>query len=88
MMHSKASKSFWACFQGLSNELQKSAAKQYRLWLRDPKHPSVQFKRVQNFWSARITDNYRALGIEDDDTVIWFWIGNHSQYEKLIKRKR
>jgi len=53
-----------------------------------PNHSSVKFKRVQNYLSARITDNYRALGIMDEDTVIWFWIGNHSEYERLIKRKR
>jgi hypothetical protein len=87
-MHSRASGSFWACFQELSEEIQRSTTKQYRLWLRDVKHPSVQFKRVQNYWSARITDNYRALGIADGDTVVWFWIGNHSEYERLIKRKR
>jgi hypothetical protein len=87
-MQSRASGSFWTCLEGLNEEIQRSALKQYRLWLRDPNHPSVKFKRVQNYWSARITDNYRALGIMDGDTVIWFWIGNHSEYERLIKRKR
>lgn len=71
-MHSSASSSFWACFHELTDEIQRISIKQYRLWLRDPKHPSVQFKRVQGYWSARITDNYRALGILEGDTVIWF----------------
>jgi len=55
--------------------------------LDDPRHASVQFKKVQDYWSARITDHYRALGIMDGDTVIWFWIGPHGEYAKLIRRK-
>ena len=67
--------------------LQKTAVKQYRLWLNDPSHPSLQFKKVQNFWSCRITDSYRALAVIDGDTAVWFWIGSHPEYELLIRRK-
>jgi hypothetical protein len=42
------------------------------------------FKKVQTFWSARITDDYRALGVLEGDTVIWFWIGTHEEYERLM----
>jgi hypothetical protein len=27
---------------------------------------------------------YRALAIEADDTYLWFWIGSHADYDRLI----
>jgi len=59
--------------------------KQYRLWLQDPHHPSLQFKKVAGYWAAGVTDDHRALGILDGDTVIWFWIGTHDEYERLLR---
>ncbi len=67
--------------------IQKTALKQYRLWLNDPSHPSLQFKKVQNFWSCRVTDSYRDLAVVEGDTEVWFWIGSHPEYELLIRRK-
>src|SRR4051812_7986468 len=61
-MKSKAASSFWKSYDLLPSEIQKTAVKQYRLWLRDHRHSSVQFKKVQEYWSARVTDHYRALG--------------------------
>lgn len=86
-MKSKAVSSFWKEFHTLPKEIQRIAVKQHRLWLQDPKHASLQFKKVQSYWSARVTDHYRALGIMEGDTVIWFWIGSHGVYERLIRRK-
>jgi len=34
--------------------------------------------------SARVGSGYRALGLDEGDTVQWFWIGTHAQYDKLI----
>jgi hypothetical protein len=28
---------------------------------------------------------YRALGLLKGDTVTWFWIGTHDEYERLLK---
>jgi hypothetical protein len=86
-MKSRASSKFWANYGRLPAEIRRSAVKQYRLWLQNPRHPSLQFKKVNAFWSARITDDYRALGVMDGDDVIWFWIGTHEEYERLIKRR-
>ncbi|MEM9281126.1 MAG: hypothetical protein AAGA96_04815 [Verrucomicrobiota bacterium] len=83
-MKSKAVPSFWDGFERLPKKVQDSARKQYELWLSDPFHPSVRFKRVGKFWSARVTGSYRALGVLDDDTVIWFFIGTHDEYERLL----
>ncbi|MGH9610150.1 MAG: hypothetical protein ACRD34_10805, partial [Bryobacteraceae bacterium] len=51
---------------------------------RDPKHPSLHFKKVRRFWSVRIGLHYRALAIEREDTIVWFWIGSHASYTRLI----
>ena len=61
------------------------AAKNYRLWHDNPRHPSLKFKLVGNeVWSVRIGRNYRALGHLEDDTISWLWIGHHSEYDRLI----
>ncbi len=84
-MKSRATSRFWSHHGRLPEDIRRAALKQYRLWLQNPRHPSLQFKKVQAFWSARITDDYRALGVLEADTVIWFWIGTHEEYERLIK---
>jgi hypothetical protein len=48
-MKSRAATSFWKNYHRLPEEIQKVAVKQYRLWLRDPRHTSLQFKKVQDY---------------------------------------
>lgn len=86
-MKSRAVASFWADYDRLPGEVRKIADKQYRLWLNNPSHPSIQFKKVGRYWSGRITDDYRAVGVMDGDAVVWFWIGTHAEYDKLLKRR-
>jgi hypothetical protein len=67
--------------------LQQRARKAYRLWRANPGHPSLQFKRVDDqepIYSVRISDDYRALGLMEGDIVIWYWIGSHDEYERLL----
>jgi len=68
----------------LPAEIQRLADRNYQLWLHDSTHPSLHFKKVGRFWSARVGLHYRALGVEADDTLVWFWIGSHSEYDRLI----
>ncbi|MBL67644.1 MAG: hypothetical protein CMO74_04195 [Verrucomicrobiales bacterium] len=84
-MKSRAVSSFWKQYRSLPPDLHARAAKQYRLWLANPDHPSLRFKKVGRYWSARISDNYRAVGVMDGDTVVWFFIGPHTEYEKLLR---
>jgi hypothetical protein len=56
----------------------------FALLKRDPRHPSLQFKKVGRYWSARVGLRYRALAIETDDVYLWFWIGSHADYDRLI----
>jgi len=60
----------------------------YQLWKADPDHPSLHFKRVDEeepIYSAPVTEDYRVLGLLEEDTVIWYWIGRHEEYERLLK---
>jgi hypothetical protein len=35
---------------------------------------------------VRIGLGVRALGVRDGDDLIWFWIGTHAHYDRLIAR--
>jgi hypothetical protein len=50
----------------------------------NPYHPSLHFKKVGSYWSARIGGHHRALAVQASDGFIWFWIGTHAEYDKLI----
>jgi hypothetical protein len=86
-LESFASPDFWDLYNDLPEIVQKAADKQFALFQRDPSHPSLHLKPVGEFWSARITDAYRALAIREENTFYWFWIGNHDDYERLINQK-
>ena len=70
----------------LSQSIQNRVARQFRILQENPLYPSLHFKKVANLWSIRITNDYRALGYEENGTIIWYWIGPHSEYEKMIRR--
>ena len=75
---------FIALVQKLPTHIQKRAAKQFQLLQENPLYPPLHFKKVSGLWSLRITDDYRALGYEENGTIIWFWIGKHDEYERRI----
>lgn len=33
-------------------------------------------------------EGYRAIGIIQGEDIVWFWIGNHSEYDKILKQLR
>ena len=87
-MRSHADARFWRFYDNLSAEVQQRAVKAYQLWQSNPHHPGLQFKRVDPqdpIYSVRVDKGYRALGWLEDDTVTWFWIGNHNDYTRLLK---
>jgi len=84
-MRHLASPMFWDCYDKLPKDIQELADKCFELLKTDPKHPSLHFKKVGKFWSARVGIKYRALAVEVDEGLIWFWVGNHSDYERLVK---
>jgi hypothetical protein len=53
----------------------------------NPAHPSLQFKRLEGegrIYSARIGLGYRALAVMNNDRLIWYWIGSHAEYNRLV----
>jgi plasmid maintenance system killer protein len=83
-LKSKTTERFRKLFQNLPIEIQKSAKKSYELWIKNPNHPSLHFKKIQNLYSVRIADKWRVLGFTEKDVYVWFWIGSHEEYNKLI----
>ena len=76
---------FWNNYKQLPEKIQTLSDKNFELLKENPKHPSLHFKKIDKYWSVRIGLNYRSLAIEIDGGILWFWIGNHKEYDKLIK---
>jgi hypothetical protein len=88
-MQHHASTGFWTEYHALPQEVRVRADKQFALMKDNPQHPSLQFKKVgerrgHEIWSARVTLKYRALAIKRERGFLWFWIGDHGDYESLI----
>ena len=84
-MKSFVTHKFWKAFGDLPDHIQKAARKQYALWQSDPQHPSLQFKPIGRLWSVRVTQDYRALAIMEDDGYYWIWIGTHADYDRILR---
>ncbi|MGH7164168.1 MAG: hypothetical protein ACREIS_01430 [Nitrospiraceae bacterium] len=84
-MKSQTLPSFWDTHRHPPDPVKQSAKKAYLIWRESPFHPSLHFKCInqeERIWSVRITLGYRALGIMEADTITWFWIGSHADYER------
>ncbi len=79
-----AAASFWALYSQLPAEIRQLADKNYELLKANPRHPSLQLKRIQELWSVRVGKNYRAIGIDATDGIQWIWIGSHADYDKFF----
>jgi hypothetical protein len=80
-----ANRRFWNEYQTFPETVRALADKNYALLKADPKHPSLHLKRVGDYWSVRVGLGYRALAIEVDGGLLWFWIGSHARYDELIR---
>jgi len=79
-----ASPEFWACYHALPKSVQQLADKNFALLKRDTQHPSLHFKKIDRFRSVRVGLAYRALVLEVPDGILWFWIGSHADYDRLV----
>ena len=78
---------FWRSYHRLPQEIQDLADKSFELLKADPHHPSLRFKRIggaKHLWSVRVGAHYRALGVDKPEGIVWFWIGTHAEYDKLL----
>jgi hypothetical protein len=78
-----ATSRFWRCYAALPKGIQTLADTSYARLKNDPKHPSLHFKRLGDFWSARVGLHHRALAVEIEDGMLWVWIGTHAEYDRL-----
>ena len=87
-MKSELTNDFVNCFGKLPEKVKQTARKNYKLWKQNPNHPSLEFKKLQALepiYSVRVGIGWRALGVlKKPDTIVWFWIGSHSEYDKLL----
>jgi len=79
-----ASPEFWELYEELPDSVRELADKNYELLKDDSKHPSLHLKKVAKYWSVRIGRKYRALGVDVEEGILWFWIGTHADYDKLL----
>lgn len=86
-MKHRATLRFWACYHALPEEVQQLADNCYARLKQNPNHPSMHFKKIQTYWSVRVGLHYRALAIESGNDLVWFWIGTHAEYDRLIATK-
>jgi len=86
---SHTTEKFGKLYSALSVDVQKQAKIAYIQFKNNPYHPSLQFKRVHSskpIYSVRISIDYRAVGIVDNAEILWFWIGSHREYEKILQK--
>lgn len=87
MIESRTTRRFREAYASLPEEVRRQAKEAYLLFRENPRHPSLRFKRVDeqsNTWSVRVGLGYRALGVMEGSTVVWFWIGSHAEYDRLL----
>jgi len=88
-MISHTTGNFRKMFADLPKLIQTQAKKAYKKFQKNPNHPSLHFRQIHTtkpIYSARITIDYRAVGIQSQNEIIWFWIGAHKEYDKLLYR--
>ena len=88
-MNSHSTERFRETLEQLPKETRRNAQEAYRLWQQDPQHPSLQFKRIHSTkpdYSVHVGLGWRAVGLRRGDNMVWYWIGSHADYEKLISR--
>ena len=83
---------FRELFAVLPQRIKDNSYKNYELWKENPFHPSLEFKKVkpkENIWSVRVGIGWRALGVmkPNEDKIVWFWIGSHAEYDKILGKK-
>ena len=85
-MNHHAAPDFWACYKALPLAVRERADKAFQLLKADPHHPSLHLKKAGRFWTVRVGLHYRAIAVEAPDGLLWFWIGTHAEYDKLLRR--
>ncbi len=87
-MISEITDSFRQAYGELPEEVRLRVKKAYRQWAANPLHPSLHYKKIHAtlpIWSARVSLNYRVVGIVHAEKMLWYFVGTHAEYDRLIK---
>jgi len=84
-MNHFTSPSFWKEYENLPKHIQKLADKNFEILREHSMHPSLHLKKVGNYWSVRVGKKHRAVAIEIEEGLLWFWTGTHDGYDNLLK---
>lgn len=90
-MTSRTTRPFREAFANLQPQVRNQARRAYRLFKENPHQARLHFKSVhpsEPIWSVRVGDGYRAVGVRSADEIVWFWIGSHADYDKLLSQRR
>ena len=80
-----ARRSFWEGYARMPESIQRLADKNFELMKRDERHPSLHLKKVGKMWSVRVGSDHRALAFDSKEGLVWFWIGTHHEYDRLLR---
>ena len=80
-----ATPAFWQCYGKLPASVRKLADEQFGRLKNDARHPSLHLKKVGRYFSVRVGLHHRALGVAVDEDVVWFWIGTHAEYDRMVR---
>lgn len=83
-MNHFASPDFWFHYRNLPDEIQRLADKNFELLKDNPRHPTLRIKKIGELRTARVGIRYRAIAAEHEEGLIWIWIGDHTEYDRLL----
>ena len=87
-MASHRTLAFDKLYAKLDSTVQVLAEAAYEQYRRDPRLVRYAFKGRRKgvpVYGARLNENWRALAVEKDGETYWFWIGIHTDYDRILK---
>ena len=85
-MNHRATPQFWDCHHRLPGEVKHLADACHALLRKDSRHPSLHLKKVGRRWLVRVGLHDRAVAVENEADLVWFWIGTHAEYDRIRGR--
>ncbi len=84
-MTSRATRRFWKLYHAMPETARAQAREAFKLFSANPAHPGISLERLRSdpdSWSVRVSRDYRAVARKHDDTMIWYWIGTHAEFDR------
>ncbi len=88
-MKSRTTARFRRALSDLPPEIRTLARRTYEQFKTNPLNPGLRFKLVhptRPVYSVRVGLHYRALGVVSGEGIVWFWVGSHDEYDRLVSQ--